>query len=241
MTKLEHQYNKEWSVGQGSTSDDWKTYKKLELDIQDPSELETNYRFFISGVVPRPVAFVSTLDKEGNQNLAPYSFFNIVSSNPPVFVFGVSKNAARDDGTKDTLTNILDTGELTINFISDWFVDAANYTSIPSPKGIDEFKLAGLTPSPSKKVKPPHVAESAFSIEAKLLTTHEWHTKSNPDQKSGTLIIVEGVHSWVREDILNKERKTIDISKYRPVGRLGAINYTTITDNGYPITRPSYE
>lgn len=241
MSKLEHQYNQEWSVGQGSTSDEWKNHPKIEIDIQDSAELQTNYRFFISGVVPRPVAFISTLDKDGNHNLAPYSFFNIVSSNPPVFVFGVSQNQAREDGSKDTLTNILKSGELTINFISDWFVDAANYTSIPSPPGVDEFKLAGLTPLPSKKVKPPHVGESAFSIEAKLITTHEWESKLNPDKTSGTLVIVEGVHTWVREDILDKERKTIDISKYRPVGRLGAINYTTITDNGYPITRPNYE
>jgi len=241
MTKLEHQHNKDWSIGQGAINDDWKNHEKLSIDIQDPEQIPNNYRFFISGVVPRPVAFISTLDKNGNKNLAPYSFFNILSANPPIFAFGVSPNPTRNDNSKDTLQNILETGELTINFISDWFVDAANYTSIPSPKGIDEFKLAGLTPSPSKKVKPPHVAESAFSIEAKIITTHEWKSKLNPEKTSGTMVIVEGIHSWVREDIYNKDRSTIDISKYRPVGRLGAINYTTVTDNGYPVTRPDYK
>lgn len=237
MTKLEHQYDKEWSVGQGATDDEWKKHEKIDIDIQVPSQ--ENYRLFISGIVPRPVAFVATLDKDGNQNLAPFSFFNIITSNPPVFAFGVSKNPTREDGSKDTLTNILETGELTINFISEWFLDAANYTAIPSPKGVDEFKLANLTPAQSKKVKPPHVAESAFSIEAKLLTTHNFTTVTN--EKSGTVVLVEGIHSWVREDILNKDRRTIDISKYKPVARLGAINYTTIQDNGFPLTRPNYD
>ncbi|CCH40544.1 hypothetical protein BN7_77 [Wickerhamomyces ciferrii] len=237
--KLEHQFDPNWVIGQGATNDDWKNHKKIDIDIENAEDYRENYRLFISGIVPRPVAFISTIDDQGNQNLAPaFSFFNIVSSNPPVFTIGISKNASRDDGTKDTLENILQTKELTINIISEWFIDAANYTSIPSKAGVDEFKLSNLTPSPSKKVKAPHVAESAFSIEAKLLSTNEWKSKHNPEQTSGTLVIVEGVHSWVREDILNKDRKTIDISKLKPVGRLGAINYTTIQDNGYPITRP---
>lgn len=228
----------QWVPGSGANDSNWKNHKKIAIDPYSEGRLVIdNYKTLISGIVPRPIGFVSTVDKDGKRNLAPFSFFNVVNPDPPVFTLGFSGPL---DKPKDTCRNILETQELTINIISEWFVEAANYCSINSPADVDEWELSGLTPLESDLVRPPHVAESAFSVEAKLLHSHEWKSRADPGKSTGVLCIVEGVRFHVREDVLNEQKNQIDIAKLKPVSRLGGISYGRTTA-GYEMPRPQYE
>lgn len=227
-----------WKIGSGATSDEWKKHKKIAIDPYGEGRNPVdNYKTLISAVVPRPIGFVSTIGKDGVRNLAPFSYFTVVNHDPPIFTLGFSGGKG---SPKDTCRNILDTGELTINIISEWFVEAANFCSTNSPPGIDEWKLSGLTPLESEKVKPQHVAESAFSVEAKLLHSHEWKSHVDPERATGVLCIVEGVNFHVREDVINSDKNNLDISKLKPVSRLGGITYARTID-GYEKLRPDYD
>lgn len=229
--------NPQWIPGSGANTDEWKEHKKISIDPNHETRLVVdNYRTLTSAVVPRPVGFVSTLDKNGNRNLAPFSYFSIVHHDPPMFSLSFSGS---QDTTKDTCKNVLETGELTINLISEWFIEAANYTCINSPRGVDEWELSGLTPLESEVVSPPHVAESAFSVEATLVNSHEWRSKKTPEKFSGMMLIVEAVRFHVREDVINLERNSLDISKLKPVSRLGGNMYARTTD-GFELDRPDY-
>ncbi|KAM9929177.1 hypothetical protein OXX80_009774 [Metschnikowia pulcherrima] len=227
-----------WQPGSGANNEEWKQHKKLSIDpYQDGRSPVDNYKTLISAVVPRPIGFVSTIGKDGKRNLSPFSYFTVVNHDPPIFTLGFSGGRGNP---KDTCKNILETGELTINIISEWFVEAANFTSVNSPLGVDEWKLSGLTPLASEKVKPSHVAESAFSVEAKLIHSHEWKSKADPERATGTLCIVEGVHFHVRKDVINKDLNNLDIAKLKPVARLGGITYSRTID-GYEKPRPDFD
>lgn len=229
--------NVTWKPGSGSNSGEWKAHSKISIDPYAGRSAAENYKLLISAIVPRPIAFVSTESSDGKRNLAPYSYFNIGSSDPPIFTIGFSGGK---ETAKDSLRNILETGELTINIISEWFAEAADYCAIDAPPHVDEWKLSGLTPLNSEKVKPPHVAESAFSIEAKLIHSHEWKSQRDPSKATGVLCIVEGVNFHVREDIMNSEHSQLDINKLKPVARLGGITYGRLLD-GYEKPRPVFK
>lgn len=190
----------------------------------------------ISAVTPRPIGFVSSISADGTRNLAPFSYFQFVNHDPPIFVIGFTKGSGKP---KDTCANVLETKELTINIISEWFVEAANFCSTDAPPDVDEWTLSGLTPVASEKVKPPHVAESAFSVEGKLIHHHEWNSKST-GQPSGTLCIIEGVNFHIREDIINDQLNIIDQGKLKSVSRLGGITYGRTTQ-GYEMLRPDFK
>lgn len=228
--------NPDWRVGQGANDDEWKRYKKLPIDpySEDRGPFD-NYKTLVSSITPRPIGFLSTISADGVRNLAPYSYFQVVSSNPPIFTIGISQ--AR--GEKDTFKNIIDTKELTINIVSEWFIEAANATSTNSPLEVDEWEISGLTPQESLKVRAPHVAESAFSIEAKLIHHHEWHSKTSPGQVTGSLLIVEGIQFHIREDIFNEDGQNVDIAKLKPVARLGGNIYGKLS-SGYQLPTPDY-
>ncbi|RLV93037.1 Uncharacterized protein JA1_002798 [Spathaspora sp. JA1] len=229
--------NKDWPIGSGANDNSWKDHKKLEIDPYGEGRSPVdNYKTLISAVVPRPIGFVSTISKNGVRNLAPFSYFTVVNHDPPIFTLGFSGGRGNP---KDTCQNILDTQELTINIISEWFVEAANYCSTNAPIDVDEWKLSGLTPLPSSKVKPEHVAESAFSVEAKLIHSHEWKSKTDTNRATGVLCIVEGVNFHVREDVINEDLNNLDISKLKPVSRLGGITYGR-TIQGYEKLRPDF-
>lgn len=226
-----------WSPGDGANDDQWKKHKKIPIDVYaEGRPLVDNYKILISAITPRPVGFISSVDENGARNLAPFSYFNVFNFDPPIFVIGFATNALEQ---KDTCKNVLETGELTINIISEWFVEAANYASINAPYGVDEWKLTGLTPVESDLVKPPHVAESAFSVEAKLVTHHEWRSKANAEKTTGITCIVEGLKFHVRQDVVNEELNLIDMAKLKPVSRLGGISYGRTVD-GFELLRPEY-
>lgn len=228
----------DWIPGTGANDDEWSKYNKISIDPfgEDRNPVD-NYKLLISAVVPRPIGFTSSISINGERNLAPFSYFTMVNHDPPIFVIGFSGGRGNP---KDTCKNILDTGELTINIISEWFVEAANFCSTNAPHGTDEWKLSGLTPVKSNIVKPEHVKESAFSIEAKLIHSHEWKSKKDPTRATGTLCIVEGVQFHAREDIINDDLNILDIAKLKPVSRLGGITYARTTQ-GYEKPRPDFE
>ncbi|KAK6464691.1 hypothetical protein DFJ63DRAFT_311987 [Scheffersomyces coipomensis] len=230
--------NKDWKIGSGANDPTWSEHKKITIDPYGENRNPVdNYKLLIGAITPRPIGFLSTISKDGVTNLAPFSFFNLVNHDPPIFAIGFSCNKANP---KDSLRNILETEEVVINIISEWFIEAANFCSTNSPFGIDEFKLSGLTPLPSEKVKPPHVGESAFSIEAKLYKIEEFQSKAVPGKASGTLVLVEGINFHVRDDVVNDQLNIVDIAKLKPVSRLGGITFGR-TISGYEALRPDYE
>ena len=133
----------------------------------DPQTFEHNfYRVLTGVVVPRPIAFVSTLSADGVPNLAPYSFFNAVCPDPPTIVFSSSRRAGSK--AKDTLTNVEATGSFVVNVVVDEIAEAMNRTAAEFPVEVNEFEIAGLTEAPSVKVKAPRVAESPVNMECRL-------------------------------------------------------------------------
>lgn len=198
-----------------------------------------NYKLLISAIVPRPIGFLSTLNTATNPptaNLAPFSYTNMVNHDPPIFCVGFSGGHGNP---KDTCRNVLETGECVINIISEWFAEAANYTSVNAPAGVSEWDLAGLTPAPSRLVKPARVKESAFAVEAKLVAHHEW-TSPGSGKTTGITCLFQGVNFWVREDVINEQGTLIDPAKLKPVSRLGGVSYARTTE-GFELLRPDWE
>lgn len=144
------------------------------------------------------------------------------------------------DKGKDSLKNLVETGECTINIISEHFIEAANATSINSPYGTSEWALTGLHPAPSSQVKCSRVKESIFSVEGKLMNTQEFESKATPGKKTGVLAVIEGVRFWAREDAINEDQNLIDPNILRPMSRLGGITYARVLD-GIEIPRPDFD
>lgn len=172
------------------------------------------HQLLLSGVAPRPIAFVSSLDKDGGSNLSPFSYFNAFGANPPVVV--ISPAYRGHDGTpKHTFLNIEDTHEFTVNMVSYAMLEQANLASSDYASGVDEFVKAGFTKRPSHRVAPPGVAESPFIMECKLL--HHFDTGGKPG--AGNLLIGEVLMFHVSEDVYTDER--IDPRKLDLVARMG--------------------
>ncbi|TVY82500.1 Uncharacterized protein LSUE1_G002474 [Lachnellula suecica] len=230
----------DWKIGDGA-NDGGKTLNTphVEIDPYEEGRPPTfNYKLMISGIIPRPIAFMSTRSKDGTStNLAPFSYFQMVCSDPPMFTVGYVGGL---DNAKDSLKNLMETGECVLNIISENFIEAANATSINSPYGESEWVLSGLTPAPCTTVKASRVKEAVFSIEGKLESTKEFESKGTPGKKTGVLAIIEGTRFWVREDALNKDKNLIDPAILKPISRLGGITYGRTTE-GVEIPRPDYD
>lgn len=222
-----------WKVGGGASQEFWKKRPSVSFGPDDPGRTVTdNYKFIISSVLPRPIALISTVSKDGYENLAPFSFFNLVNRDPVLFSVSFVGDV---DRPCDTLKNILDTGEMCVNIMSDWFIEAANYSSSNTPPEISEWTLSGLTQAETRKVKPARVAESVVSMEAKL---HSTQVFSNAEGvKTACLVVAEVVqfHAW--KDALDSGKTTVDVSMLRPIWRGGGILYGCITD-GFELPRP---
>ena len=186
------------------------------MKVIDPAEHPVPFvhRTLLSGVAPRPIALVSTVDREGRHNLSPFSFFNAFGANPPVVV--VSPSYRGKDGTaKHTFENIRDTGEFTISAISYAMVEQINLASAEYERGVDEFKKAGFTKLPPVVVSPAGVAESPFVMECRLM--EHFDTGGNPG--SGNLMIGEVLRFHIRESAFEGER--IDPDRLDLVARMG--------------------
>ena len=185
------------------------------------------YKLLVGAVVPRPIAFVSTISPEGVPNLAPFSFFTVASANPPVLCFTASFREPR----KDTLVNIRATKEFVVNIVSEEFAAKMNVTSAEYPYGVSEFEMSGLTVAPSDLVRPPRVKESHVNMECRLLQTIE--VSNQP--MGGTLILGEVVRFHVDDAMVEEFR--IDPEKLGAVGRMAGNTYCRTTDR-FDLVRP---
>lgn len=191
------------------------------MRVIDPKATSTKdlYQYLVSTVNPRPIAFVSTLDEEGNPNLAPYSFFNCFSANPPILVFSATRRIA-DKAVKDTLRNMELTGEAVINAVSFRIARQMAITSIQFPKGVSEFEKSGLTPLNADLVRPYRVRESPVHFECKL----QQIVPLGEEGGAGHLIICRIVRMHIDEAAFD-ERGRINPHKLDLIGRMGRAFY----------------
>ena len=186
-------------------------------------------------VVPRPIGWISSIDSHGVANLAPYSYFNLVSSVPPMVMFAANGPHA-EGGAKDSVQNIRDTGEFVVNFVTADLMEAMNLTSAPAPRAIDEFALAGLDKAPSRLVRPPRVAASPIHLECRLHSIIELPgdpTTGNPNQVVfGTIVAVH-----ISDELVADGR--VDSVKDRPLGRMGYFDFTEVV-NRTELLRPRW-
>jgi flavin reductase (DIM6/NTAB) family NADH-FMN oxidoreductase RutF len=187
----------------------------------DPTQIATKdlHQYILAAVAPRPIAFASTISKDGIPNLAPYSFFNAFSSNPPILIFSSNRRVANNT-TKDTLKNVEDTGEVVINVVSHNISRQMALASIEYGPEVDEFKKAGFTPLPSERIKPFRVAESPVQMECvvdKILPLGD-------DGGAGNLIFCKIVMMHIAEEILNDNGR-INPHKIDLMGRMGRFYY----------------
>ena len=191
------------------------------------------HRLLLGGIAPRPIAFVSTLDSNGNVNLAPFSFFNAFGVNPPIVCFSPAYSG-KTGAAKDTLLNILETKECTISIVSYDMVHQMSLASAPYERGVDEFIKAGFTKLPSLKVKAPGVAESPFVMEAKLLQHIDFDHKPG----SANMLICEVLMIHIREDVIN-EKDQIDPRAMDQVARMGGAWYTRAAQGLFELSQPT--
>ena len=195
--------------------------------IIDPTKqsFKDNHKLMIGSIVPRPIAFVSTKSADGILNLAPFSYFNGVCSNPPTIMFAPARRGY-DGLTKDTLNNIQDTNEFVVNIVSEDFVKPMVACATDYEKDVNEFEVSNLTPADSLKVEPPCVKESKVSFECQLHTIVEIG-KAEPG--AGFVVIGTIVMFHVDDKVYKDGR--IDLKELNPVGRLAGNNYTRVFDN----------
>jgi flavin reductase (DIM6/NTAB) family NADH-FMN oxidoreductase RutF len=181
------------------------------------------YKLLVSTIVPRPIAWVVTMDQNGVPNAAPYSFFNTFANEPPVVIIGIGGRKAGD--AKDTGNNIRETGEFVVNLVSADNGAAMNITAIDFPPGVDELKQAGLTTTPSTRIKPPRITESPVAFECERMMTLEIHNDRS-------LVVGRVLAMHVRDDcVLDAARCYIDTPKLDLLGRMhGAGGYIRTTD-----------
>ena len=188
---------------------------------QDPHGLKRNP--FKSLIVPRPIGWISSLDPEGRVNLAPFSFFNAVADDPPVVLFSAGGRHL-EGGHKDTAVNVEATGEFVFNLATWELREQMNLTAAEAPRDWDEFKLAGLTPAPSRLVAPPRVKESPAQFECRYLQTVE--LPSNDPGYPNKVIFgrVVGIHiddRVISDGLVNQ-------AAVKPIARLGNMDYTVV-------------
>ena len=191
------------------------------------------YRFMIAVIVPRPIAFVSTLSEPGRFNVAPFSYFNAITNRPPLV--GISMNA-RKGGPKDTLRNLRDTGDFVVNLVHEDLLDRMVHTSGDWPADVDEFALTGLTPAPIVRVAAPRVAEAAWSLECRVYRTVD----VGEAPRLTRLVLGEIVWIHLRDGLAEGDAETgftIDAARLRPIARLGQNLYTPLGER-FAMDRP---
>lgn len=177
------------------------------------------HSYLLGAVAPRPIAFASTIDKAGNINLSPFSFFNVFSANPPIMIFSPSRRG-KNNTTKHTYENVLEVPEVVINIVNFAIVQQASLSSTEYEKGVNEFIKSGLTPIDSDRVKPPRVVESPVSFECKVKQVIPLGDQGG----AGNLVICEVLLMHIKDEILDEDGK-IDQSKLDAVARMGGDYY----------------
>lgn len=192
---------------------------KITFDFTTLSERQ-KYKLLIGAVVPRPIALVTTVDKDGKTNAAPFSFFNCLSAEPAILALGVENH--EDMAFKDTARNIRVTGVFTVNIVSDRILQAMNVCAVPFEPGIDELREAGLTAVPGNKVACPRIAESPAAFECRRHLTLEVGT-------SRQIILGEVLAAHISSKLVN-ERFHVDPHGLDAIGRMGGHGYARTRD-----------
>ena len=193
------------------------------------------YKLLVSTVVPRPIALVTTVDAAGRVNAAPFSFFNAVSSIPPVVVLGISPGdpGGVGDGYKDTERNIRDTGEFVVNLVDEAIAQRMNICAVDFPTAIGELEKAELHPLPSVGIRPPRVAESPVSFECQRITGLSLGGGS-------TLEVGRVIHVHIRDDLVDPERYYVATDKMRLIGRMHGRGWYARTSDLFLMERMSF-
>lgn len=218
--------NPDWEYGQGVPGNDLQS-KHIEVDpYASDRPMVSNYRLLVSGIAPRPIGFVSTVSEDGKtKNLSPFSYFQVIDHDPPMFIVGFSSRPGR---VKDTYRNLKETEECVINTVSENMIEAVNATSIDAPYGVSEWDVSGLHEAPTSTVRPSRVQESVFSIEGKVVDIKEF-TDHEQGMSVAGMVLIKATRFWVREDAANEDVSHIDLDVLRPLGQLGGISYGRIT------------
>lgn len=200
----------------------------------DPKDLSTGrlHAYLLSAVAPRPIAFASTIDKNGKPNLSPYSFFNVFSANPPILIFSPARRV-RDNSIKHTLENVEEVKEVVINVVNYDIVQQMSLSSTEYPKGVNEFEKSGLTMLKSDIVKPFRVAESPIQFECKVNEIIKLGTEGG----AGNLVICEVVKLHISDEVLDDNQIIIQ-EKLDLVSRAGGNYYNRAKKGFFEIPKP---
>jgi flavin reductase (DIM6/NTAB) family NADH-FMN oxidoreductase RutF len=205
----------------------------LTLDLKDLTTAEVQ-NYLQSAIAPRPICFASTIDKQGNVNLSPFSFFNLFSTNPPIVIFSPSRRV-RDNTTKHSLQNVTEVPEVVINIVDYDMVQQTSLASCEYAKGVNEFTKAGFTMQPATLVQPPMVKESKVKLECRVNEIKVLGEKGG----AGNLVICEVLRMHIDQHILN-EHKRIDQRKLHHVARLGGDWYCKVNEtNLFMVEKPN--
>ena len=192
----------------------------MQFTTQETDE-KLLYKLLTGTIIPRPIGWISTVDKKGINNLAPFSYFNMVSSDPPCVMFSTRRD---NNKNKDTLNNVLETEEFVVNLVTHGIVEKMNTTSAAVASDIDEFKLADLTPIDSVLVKPKRVKESLVHFECEKIH----HYFIDNDSNGGACVVIGKIKLIHIDDSILLENNYINLDKYKPVARLAGSNYGTL-------------
>jgi flavin reductase (DIM6/NTAB) family NADH-FMN oxidoreductase RutF len=205
----------------------------VTLSNLKPGEVQN---YLQHAIAPRPICFASTIDKSGNVNLSPFSFFNLFSANPPIVIFS-SARRVRDNSMKHTLENVLEVPEVVINLVDYDMVQQVSLSSCEFPKGVNEFVKAGFTMEPASQVNPPMVKESKIKLECKVLEVKPLGNMGG----AGNLVICEVICLHIDDSILN-DQQMIDQTKLQLVARLGGDWYCKVDEHSlFKVAKPNMQ
>jgi flavin reductase (DIM6/NTAB) family NADH-FMN oxidoreductase RutF len=203
------------------------------LDLNNLSTAEKQY-YLQHVIAPRPICFASTIDKAGNVNLSPFSFFNLFSSNPPIVIFSPARRV-RDNTTKHSLQNVLEVPEVVINIVTYDMVQQTSLASCEFPKEVNEFTKAGFTEEPAILVKPPMVKESKVKLECKVIEVKPLGNEGG----AGNLVICEVLRMHIDDSLFDANKK-LDQRKINHVARLGGDWYCMVNEtNLFQVEKPN--
>lgn len=188
------------------------------------------YKLMAAAITPRPIAWLTTVSKDGVRNAAPYSFFNMMGSEPPLVAIGMMR---RPDGThKDSARNVLDTREFVVNLVGEHDAEAMNLTCIDAPPGFDEVEFAGLAVEPSLEVAPPRISSAPVSMECRLLDTFE--------RGSSTVVLGEVIHFHIADSLVDPQRLHVDTLAMNLVARMHGAGWYTRSTDLLQLQRPTF-